>query len=77
MNYEELMIELENIIYKLEDGNTKFDDATKLFERGAEICKNLNKNLEETEVESKMAKFTKSLTKAKKVCYIALDKATS
>lgn len=48
MNHEELMTELENIIYKLEDGETKFDEATKLFERGAEICKILNKNLEET-----------------------------
>ena len=48
MNYEELMKELEEIIYKLEDGNTKFDDATKLFERGAEICKNLNNSLEKT-----------------------------
>lgn len=48
MNYEELMKELEDIIYKLENGNTKFDDATKLFERGAEICKTLSKNLDET-----------------------------
>lgn len=48
MNFEEGMKELEEIIYKLEDGETKFDDATKLFERGAEICKFLSKNLEET-----------------------------
>ncbi len=48
MNFETRMKELEDIIYKLEDGNTKFDEATKLFERGAEICKELNKNLEET-----------------------------
>lgn len=48
MNYEDLMKELEDIIYKLEDGNTKFDDATQLFERGAEICKTLNKSLDET-----------------------------
>lgn len=47
MNYEELMNELEDIIAKLEDGNTKYDDATKLFERGNEICNLLNKNLEE------------------------------
>lgn len=48
MNFEDGMKELEDIIYKLEDGNTKFDEATKLFERGAEICKTLNRNLEET-----------------------------
>ena len=48
MNYEALMKELEDIIFKLEDGDTKFDDATKLFERGAELCKILNRNLEES-----------------------------
>lgn len=47
MNFEEGMKELEQIILKLEDGETKFDEATTLFERGAEICKILNKNLEE------------------------------
>ena len=48
MNYEELMKELEDIINKLENGDTKFDDAEKMFARGAEICKELNKKLEET-----------------------------
>ena len=47
MSYEEGMKELEEILYKLEDGETKFDEATKLFERGAQICKELNKNLED------------------------------
>ena len=47
MNFEEAMKELEDIIYKLEDGETKFDEATKLFERGAVLCKQLNKNLED------------------------------
>ena len=47
MSYEELMCELEDIMRKLESGDTKFEDATKLFERGAEICKNLNKVLEQ------------------------------
>jgi hypothetical protein len=32
------------------------------------------RNLEKAELESKMAKYSKSLTKAKRVCYIALDK---
>ena len=48
MSYEQLTKELEDIISKLEDGETKFDDATNLFERGAEICKILNKTLEQT-----------------------------
>ena len=48
MNFEEGMKELEKIISNLENGDTQFDEAAKLFERGAEICKCLNKNLEET-----------------------------
>ena len=48
MNYEEAMKELDEIITKLEDGNTEFDEASKLFERGAELCKLLNKSLEQT-----------------------------
>ena len=47
MNYEDGMKELENIISRLEDGDTPFDEATKLFERGAEICKTLAKCLED------------------------------
>ena len=48
MNFEEGMKELEDIISKLENGDTQFDEASKLFERGAEICKSLNKKIEET-----------------------------
>lgn len=48
MNFEEGMKELEDIITKLENGDTKFDEATKLFERGASICKTLNATLEQT-----------------------------
>ena len=47
MNYESNINELEEIISKLESGEVKFDDATKLFERGSEICKNLAKTFEE------------------------------
>lgn len=47
MNYEDNLKELEEIIKKLESGEVKFDEATTLFERGAEICKLLNKSFEE------------------------------
>lgn len=46
MTFEEKMNELEIIIDKLENGNTKFDEATSLFERGATLCKEINKELE-------------------------------
>lgn len=46
MIFEEGIKELENIILKLESGETKFDEATSLFERGAEICKQLNSSLD-------------------------------
>lgn len=48
MDFEEGMKELEQVINQLESGEIKFNEAEKLFERGAEICKALNKNLEET-----------------------------
>lgn len=47
MKYEEQINELENIIEKLESGEIDFEDSLKLFERGAEICKNLSKSFED------------------------------
>lgn len=47
MDYEESLKELELIIAKLESGEVKFDEATKLFERGAQLSKDLLKNLEQ------------------------------
>lgn len=46
MDYEQSMKELEQIISKLENGDVKFDEATKLFERGAELCKTLSTNFD-------------------------------
>ena len=45
--FEENMKELEEIIAKLESGNVGFDDASKLYERGAELCKSLTKQFED------------------------------
>ena len=47
MSYEEKMNELEKIIQKLENGEVKFDEATGLFEKGAQICKELYKEYDE------------------------------
>ena len=41
------MKELEGILSKLESGEINFDDATKLYERGAELCKGLSRQFEE------------------------------
>lgn len=48
MDYEQSMQELEEIIKKLEGGDVKFDQAAALFERGANICKELSKNFNDT-----------------------------
>ena len=47
MDYENQLRELENIIQNLESGEIGFDEAVKMFERGAEICKNLSKTFDE------------------------------
>lgn len=47
MDYEKQQNELEEIIEKLESGEIGFDEAIKMFERGAEICKNLSKTFDE------------------------------
>ena len=46
MDYEQNVKELENIIQKLESGDVKFDEATKLFEKGAIICNELYKTFD-------------------------------
>ena len=46
MDYEKQIKELEEIIEKLESGEIGFDEAVKMFEVGAEICKNLSKMFE-------------------------------
>lgn len=46
MNYEELTKELEGIMTKLESGEVAFSEAVTLFERGAQICKQLNSLLD-------------------------------
>lgn len=48
MDFEKKNKELESIIQKLESGEVGFDEATKLFEKGAEICKELSKTFDET-----------------------------
>lgn len=47
MDYEQNVKELENIIQKLESGDVKFDEATRLFEKGANICKELSKTFDD------------------------------
>ena len=47
MNFESGIKELEEIIIKLESGQAGFNEASSLFERGAQICKQLNASLEE------------------------------
>ena len=47
MDYEKQLNELENIIQNLESGEIGFDDAIKMYEKGAQICKNLSEIFDE------------------------------
>lgn len=49
MNYEEAVKELETILQQLEDGETKLDDAIKLFERSVELSKLCFEKIKSTE----------------------------
>lgn len=46
MSFEDGVKELEAIIQKLESGDLKFDEAATMFERGAQLCKELNEKFE-------------------------------
>lgn len=48
-NFEELMIELEEITTKLENENMSLDDSVKLFEKAMKISKKCNEKLEDAE----------------------------
>ena len=45
MTFEKAMIELENIVYKLENGDATLDDAINLYKDGLELSKWCNAKL--------------------------------
>lgn len=49
LNFEELMVKLEEITNKLEKEQLTLDESVKLFEEGMEISKKCNSRLEEAE----------------------------
>lgn len=49
LNFEELMIKLEDITNKLENEKLSLDESVKLFEEGMEISKQCNNKLEDAE----------------------------
>ncbi len=49
LNFEELMIKLEDITNKLENEKLSLDESVKLFEEGMEISKECNNKLEDAE----------------------------
>lgn len=49
LNFEELMIKLEDITNKLENEKLSLDDSVKLFEEGMKISKQCNTKLEDAE----------------------------
>ena len=48
-NFEELMIELEDITNKLESDKLTLDESVKLFEQGMKVSKDCNQKLESAE----------------------------
>jgi len=49
LDFEDLMIKLEDITNKLENEKLSLDESVKLFEEGMEISKQCNKKLEDAE----------------------------
>ena len=54
LNYEEAMLELENTLEKLENGNTTLDDSVKLFKQGLNMIQICNERLTKAEGELKI-----------------------
>ncbi len=48
-NFEELMVELEDITNKLESDKLTLDESVKLFEQGMKVSKDCNQKLESAE----------------------------
>ena len=46
-SFEEMMKELEQIVFDLEKGTLSLDDAVKSYQRGIELSTELKKSLEE------------------------------
>ena len=49
LNFEELMVKLEDITNKLENEKLSLDDSVKLFKEGMQISKECNSKLEDAE----------------------------
>lgn len=49
LNFEELMVKLEDITNKLEKKQLSLDESVKLFEEGMQISKECNNKLEDAE----------------------------
>ncbi len=49
LNFEELMVKLEDITNKLEKEQLSLDESVKLFEEGMQISKECNNKLEDAE----------------------------
>ena len=57
LSYEEAYKNLEDILLKLESGNTRLDESLSLYEEGIKLYRHCNKSLEEATL--KINKFDK------------------
>lgn len=53
-SYEELLLKLEDIIAKMENGDLSLDESIKYYEQGMKTCNNLYKILNEAEGKIKL-----------------------
>ena len=52
--FEDSMIELEEVVLKLETGDVTLDDSLKLFEQGIKLAKSCQKKLDDAEKKVKI-----------------------
>jgi exodeoxyribonuclease VII small subunit len=52
--FEDSMIELEEVVSKLETGDVTLDDSLKLFEQGIKLAKSCQKKLDDAEKKVKI-----------------------
>ncbi len=60
-NFENNLVELENIVDKLESGNTSLDECIKLYEQGIELSSKCVKFLEDAQQKIKIISETNDI----------------
>ena len=65
--FEDSMIELEEVVSKLETGDVTLDDSLKLFEQGIKLAKSCQKKLDDAEKKVKISSVKSPFVSAVKI----------